>query len=253
MQMDLSEESDRTVAFSGIVSSFSLSQKLTGTYLAGFWRAHLPLGLSWYVFSSKASRSSRFLAPSWTWTSIRGPCQLALPGYRCMSDSGVKLLVTLESASVIATDGCSNPGSLMGGAVTIRGDIIGPVSLEFYEQSAHLVDKHKGEKQANIHFDENDDDGPLITNMGGFPAGKSQRDLRQVERLTNHTGSFFVLPIADVSSMHVVYGLVLYQTLHKPSVFSRVGFVRSKGYSKEERFNFQVANISDAGALVTIV
>lgn len=35
MQMDLTKESDRMIAFSGIVSSFGLSQKLTGTYLAG--------------------------------------------------------------------------------------------------------------------------------------------------------------------------------------------------------------------------
>ena len=182
---------------------------------------------------------------------------MASPAYTFETDHKLKLLVTLESASVITPDGCDDLGSVIGGAITVRGDIIGPVSLGLYEESTlhstYLVDRHTGEKQAEIYFDENDEDGPLIKTMGNPSPGGGQSDLRQIERLTDHTGSFFILPITNIPSILGVYGLVLYRALHEPSVFSRVGFFISKGISEEKRFAFKVTNESVAGTLVTIV
>ena len=249
MQMNLTKESDRTVAFSGIVSSFGLSHKLTGTYLAGLWHAHLPAGLCWYIVNSKTSQSSRYMAPSWTWTSLHGPCKLECLWY----PDDDKLLATLESAPDVVPEDCSNLGSVVGCGITLRGDIVGPVSLGASETSTYVANKHTGDEQATVYFDENDDNGPLITNMGSLPFGEGQSGLRQVERLADHTGSFFILPIADVSSEYRVYGLVLYRALHDPMVFSRVGLFESSGISEEERFNFKVTNKSVAGTLVTIV
>lgn len=249
MQMDLTKESDRTWAFSGIVSSFGFSQKLTGTYLAGLWRAHLPLGLCWYVCGSKTSRSSRYMAPSWTWTSLRGPCQLSRPVYSVDN----KLLATLESAPDTGPGGCSDLGSVSGGAITLRGDVIGPVSFRRYEDFTYLADKHTRGEQTEIYFDENDDNGPLITNMGSLPTGEAQSDLRQTERLTDHTGSFFILPIANMSWQYGSYGLVLYRAMHESSVFSRVGLFITIGISEKKRFNFKFTDKSVAGTLVTIV
>ena len=180
---------------------------------------------------------------------------MASPAYTFETDDKLKLLVTLESASVITPNGCDDLGFVIGGAITIRGDIIGPVSLGLYEESTlhstYLIARHTGEKQAVIYFDENDEDGPLITTMGNPSPGGGQSDLRQIERLTDHTGSFFILPISHMS--YTVFGLVLYRTLRQPSVFSRVGLLVSADSSEDRRFKFKVTNNLIAGTLVTIV
>ncbi|KAF5548759.1 tol [Fusarium napiforme] len=96
MRTKLTRETDRLVAFSGVVQSFGQTRQLTDDYLAGLWRSHLPAALLWKV-SSSARRSATYTAASWSWASLAGDC-LIMP----LSEPGPD-------------------GFLMGGAITLRG------------------------------------------------------------------------------------------------------------------------------------
>ncbi|KAH7151197.1 hypothetical protein DER46DRAFT_690005 [Fusarium sp. MPI-SDFR-AT-0072] len=73
MRTNLTRESDRLVAFSGVVQSFGQSRQLTEEYFAGLWRCHLPAALLWKV-TSPARRSATYTAASWSWSSLAGDC-----------------------------------------------------------------------------------------------------------------------------------------------------------------------------------
>ncbi|KAI0896841.1 heterokaryon incompatibility protein-domain-containing protein [Annulohypoxylon nitens] len=66
---DLTKESDKLVAISGIARTFRAS---TGdTYLAGLWKNELHLHLSWRIGENKSRRIGLDgYAPSWSWASI---------------------------------------------------------------------------------------------------------------------------------------------------------------------------------------
>ena len=68
---DLTKESDRLIAMSGIAKRF---QEVDGdTYLAGLWRRALHTDLSWHTDTDKGTpfRRNEAYAPSWSWASIR--------------------------------------------------------------------------------------------------------------------------------------------------------------------------------------
>ncbi|KAF5560787.1 tol [Fusarium phyllophilum] len=96
MRTKLTRETERLVAFSGVVQSFGQTRQLTDDYLAGLWRCHLPAALLWKV-SSSARRSATYAAASWSWASLAGDC-LIMP----LGEPGPD-------------------GFLMGGAITLRG------------------------------------------------------------------------------------------------------------------------------------
>lgn len=70
---NLSVETDKLVAISGIAQRM---KKLLGTeYLTGLWRSELEVQLLWEVdisSSPNSNRSSRYVAPTWSWASING-------------------------------------------------------------------------------------------------------------------------------------------------------------------------------------
>ena len=75
---ELSYETDVLPALSGLAHSFKDVhgvEKITGTndYLAGIWRNDLPKGLLWFLHdSSDARRHTQYIAPSWSWASMKG-------------------------------------------------------------------------------------------------------------------------------------------------------------------------------------
>ncbi|KAL8920432.1 MAG: hypothetical protein Q9172_004504 [Xanthocarpia lactea] len=69
-QRDLTVDSDRLPALSGLVSTFS---NLWGcAYYAGLWEKKLIEGLGWFVFDPFTSSVIESYAPSWSWASIDG-------------------------------------------------------------------------------------------------------------------------------------------------------------------------------------
>ncbi len=75
---ELSCETDVLPALSGLAHAFGLIYKIeTSTdgneYLAGLWREDLARGLLWAPHdSSRTRRSTHFVAPTWSWASIKG-------------------------------------------------------------------------------------------------------------------------------------------------------------------------------------
>ena len=75
---ELSYETDVLPALSGLAHFFKDVhgvEEITSTndYLAGIWRNDLPKGLLWILHdSSDASRHTQYIAPSWSWASVKG-------------------------------------------------------------------------------------------------------------------------------------------------------------------------------------
>jgi hypothetical protein len=69
--LKLSSESDRLPAVSGVAKLVAESMKCD--YLAGMWRDTLIQDLLWWNMDKNGSRTSKPLAPSWSWASVNGP------------------------------------------------------------------------------------------------------------------------------------------------------------------------------------
>ena len=98
---ELSYETDVLPALSGLAHSFETVhgvEKLTDTndYLAGIWRNDLAKGLLWTLHdSSDASRHTQYIAPTWSWASMKG--QVHFPGGDVGAEEFPKLLdVSIE-------------------------------------------------------------------------------------------------------------------------------------------------------------
>lgn len=70
----LTEETDRLIALSGVARAYQEEHFLKGgvKYGAGLWSSHLPEGLLWQVVSQTRSRHETYIAPSWSWASVKG-------------------------------------------------------------------------------------------------------------------------------------------------------------------------------------
>ena len=66
----LTRNSDKLVAISGV--AHEMNKILDDDYLAGIWRRHLRYGLIWQILDEKSTRSSAYIAPSWSWASTNG-------------------------------------------------------------------------------------------------------------------------------------------------------------------------------------
>ena len=92
----LSYETDVLPALSGLAHSFKDFhgvEKITDTndYLAGIWRYDLPRGLLWTLHdSSDASRHTQYIAPTWSWASMKG--QVHFPAGDLGTEKSPKLL-----------------------------------------------------------------------------------------------------------------------------------------------------------------
>jgi hypothetical protein len=76
----LSREEDRLPALSGLARRFQCLD--LGSYLAGLWSEHIHLLLLWRVSSIRYTyhnRSSAYVAPTWSWASVKGPVYFCTP------------------------------------------------------------------------------------------------------------------------------------------------------------------------------
>ncbi|KAK1778471.1 heterokaryon incompatibility protein-domain-containing protein [Copromyces sp. CBS 386.78] len=76
----VTQETDRLIAFSGVVQAYKEEYLPNGGYVAGLWREHLPEGLLWHQVAYRTRESqmrsrpatTEYVAPSWSWASVRG-------------------------------------------------------------------------------------------------------------------------------------------------------------------------------------
>jgi Heterokaryon incompatibility protein (HET) len=114
---ELSFETDRLPALSGTANRVnSITQS---NYLAGIWKEALPLDLCWSVdrtasLSSEVKiPSSQYIAPSWAWSSVKGPIVF-------VDDSGFIPLATVKEADC-TVPGLNPYGQVSDGFITLHG------------------------------------------------------------------------------------------------------------------------------------
>ena len=115
---ELSYETDVLPALSGLAHSFKAIhgvEKVTDTndYLAGIWRNDLPKGLLWSLHdSSDASRHTQYIAPTWSWASMKG--QVHFPD----GDLGAEKTPKLLNVSIEPKTG-DHLGAIVGAKLTL--------------------------------------------------------------------------------------------------------------------------------------
>ncbi|KAF4971614.1 hypothetical protein FSARC_1613 [Fusarium sarcochroum] len=112
----LSFPSDKLVALSGIAKH--VAEVFPDDYVAGMWRRRLEYNLLWYVdVNSESSRYDTYVAPSWSWASIKGKVVAKL-----LSDRNTDLLYRLDDYKLeYATS--DETGAILGGWLRLRGSL----------------------------------------------------------------------------------------------------------------------------------
>lgn len=243
MQTRLTKESDRLIAFSGVVQSFAKSHNLNiAEYRAGLWDSHLPYALCWHVSALRPCRSPEYRAPSWSWASIDGPINIFA------ADSGVQAYCSVQDCKLIYGDSTQVTGIIKGGVIKLRGHLFGPRKLAPRSAGSLLGDNFFGslkitpksigdldtdEKWGRYSFQFDEGNGmfnPMISYLDGvqpehYDGGSVEGTSRKVlEKPEDVDGSFFFLPVYSTGLRDPrIYGIILYQAPHQAGIFHRVG------------------------------
>ncbi|KAM0430897.1 hypothetical protein ACHAPT_005530 [Fusarium lateritium] len=226
----LTRETDRLMAFSGIIQSFGQSRGITHEYLAGLWRCHLPAALCWHVVSP-AARSAVYTAPSWSWASLSGDLYVNM-------DSDLlrePCYASVERIWPLCKKGAED--FLMGGVINISGYLfhvshqpsaINPNQGRFSVPG----DPHTG---GLLFLDERSETENMISHLsepdlGRFDLWLQDKASRKRMHLRDAQGQFFFLLLLDRGDDNPLRfgGLVLYQPVEQPDFFYRVGYMNWK-------------------------
>ncbi|KAJ3522876.1 hypothetical protein NM208_g12679 [Fusarium decemcellulare] len=237
-QTRLTRESDRLIAFSGIVQKIAIDNgvHIESQYLAGLWRSHCPRALCWFRDPQNQPqvgatlRSSEYKAPSWTWASLGGPFELHYGDMTFGTECGI-----VEDARVHYENHIA--GTVKGGVIKIRGHLIGPGKTTSgghfsYHDNGSDTDVDMRTSWNKIYWDEVDAAGePMISyldnlNPGGCEEGSVEGASRRRMYCRDAQGSFFLLPLL-LTGKFSMYCILLYPDPEQPGVFYRVGYLDS--------------------------
>ncbi|KAF4442971.1 hypothetical protein F53441_11615 [Fusarium austroafricanum] len=227
MGTKLTRESDRMIAFSGIVQSFGKSRKISQEYLAGLWRCNLPAALLWYTLSS-ARRSATYSAASWSWASLAGHCQLT---------AGLNLLqepcyLSIEHIGPLCKRGIY--GFSLGGVIIISGFLFEVKYRDVDPSSSKCVfmDPSDPDIDGQLFWDEKSESEQFVShlnapNTDNFDQWLEQKAIRLITRIQEAQGNFHFLLSLDQGEMyHYRFrGLILYEPEDQPGLFYRVGYM----------------------------
>jgi len=140
----LTYQTDILPALSGLARAFREKQREEddndlGHYHAGLWETHFPHCLAWYA-AAGSSRCEPYLAPSWSWASVKGQVRWQTP----LSHRKFKLVIVRTVSVPLTSD---QYGQLSTGTMTARGQIA-PFPLEWLQPPYHspwdhpLKDRH---------------------------------------------------------------------------------------------------------------
>ncbi|RTE82737.1 hypothetical protein BHE90_002732 [Fusarium euwallaceae] len=215
----LTRESDRLIAFSGVVQSFGQSHgfSIADDYLAGLWRAHLPAALCWTP-SSPQRRSATYMAPSWSWASLDG-------NFIFKADDD--LLQKRCYASF------KPAGLSIGDSIEIQGYVFelkvvyDPHETSQYNLSVVLDPSLRGQ----LFWDEQFEGETVISHLEGptiqqLARARYDQTTRKTMALKYADGHFYYLLILDRGHelRFRFIGLVLYQPLSQPRLRYRIGY-----------------------------
>ena len=112
---DLTYESDALPALSGLARRL---QDITGDeYLAGLWRESLCRWLMWHTETYIKSRPLIYLAPTWSWLSLRGPILFVHSRF----DSDSSRIKILDAVTILV--GPDTTGPVSAGKITLCGQV----------------------------------------------------------------------------------------------------------------------------------
>jgi Heterokaryon incompatibility protein (HET) len=128
-QRDLTNPADKLAAMSGLASVIVESLNLhSGAYLAGLWEAHLAKGLLWHVREPPdypdarslglGRRYSEYLAPSWSWASIRSGVKYFTEHYQFLFQQNVDIIEAMCETSPL-----DPTGRVKSGHIVLRGQL----------------------------------------------------------------------------------------------------------------------------------
>ncbi|KAF3002720.1 hypothetical protein E8E14_002220 [Neopestalotiopsis sp. 37M] len=72
LETDITKPGDRLIAFSGIARHFAKARQTR--YLAGLWEDTLFTDMAWFTVGGGNSRPQQYIAPTWSWASVKGAC-----------------------------------------------------------------------------------------------------------------------------------------------------------------------------------
>jgi len=130
---DLTFQTDKLVALAGVARQVQML--LPSEYFAGIWKSHLPWGLLWKV---NGSRAHEYIAPSWSWASVKGRITYALrpthASWRFMRD-----LLTIIKTEISLASESNLFGQITGGFLRVRGKMCAVcwVKVPFMERKTH--------------------------------------------------------------------------------------------------------------------
>jgi hypothetical protein len=119
----LTFETDKLPAVSGVASR--VHEVVGSEYLAGLWKDNLPMELCWSVdyISSPSSTSqllpTSFIAPSWSWASVKGALSFVDPNPNCPFES---LITILDAKSSVP--GLNPYGEVADGYLVAQGWVV---------------------------------------------------------------------------------------------------------------------------------
>lgn len=128
--LELTHWTDKFPAFAGIAKSYA--DRYDMTYVAGLWREHFIEGLIWSRDPSveTLSKISDYVAPSWSWASVRGEL-------RCRQECKIQTgLNKVEITDIVVERVGDDFGQIVGAHFAARG-ILQSVTIETQPPPSH--------------------------------------------------------------------------------------------------------------------
>ena len=152
----LTYSSDALPALSGVASKWS--SKVSGRYFAGLWEFEFLRSLAWKTNGSGKRAYKEYVAPSWSWASIRKDIEFLKAGYQTISFVTINEIFCQPKGkdpfgqiadAYIVLSGIVLEGTLKGSKETTRGRsgfmevdrVVNEVNLDSYEECTALIGK----------------------------------------------------------------------------------------------------------------
>ena len=238
----LTVSTDKLIAFAGVAQTFTKIFK-QDQYVAGMWTSQMPLALCWSTAAmSLTYRPRDYIAPSWSWASVKGVIQMPFIHDRICYD-GEKMKAPLETYCEVldVRVGLKDPrhvtGQVISGQLDLQGHLVGPVDWEAsandgikiasvpYQSPEFDISFEDG---GEVNFDETGRDGAV--RMAWFDGSAGDEIPKGPAELSSL--SSFLLPIAEYTANSC-------DPPHAPAMF---GIVICKVHSHDGIRHYRVGN-----------
>jgi hypothetical protein len=134
----LTFNTDKLIAFAGVAQAFRRYYP-QDRYIAGIWSSQLPLALCWSTDNSSITyRPDGYIAPTWSWASVKGVVTVPLIQDEFCYSEGEMLAPQEIHATVLDirlehSDPSNETGQLLSGQLKLECHLIGPVDWKARE------------------------------------------------------------------------------------------------------------------------